>query len=154
MNRIELFYGVHFCKDYLLDLKGIDMKLKLLIALAALVPSLVMAQANLPSSASVGSTGKSGGGVPTPPIYTSPNTATGSSTTPSSSDLSTSGYRPTESVSSSASTGSSSGKSTSTTPANVGGKVDGHGSSNKATVKGSSQGSTYTNPCSSARTCN
>ena len=81
-----------------------------------------------------------------PPIYTSPNMATGSSTTPSSSDLSTSGYRPTESVSSSAPTGSSSGKSTSTnvggiymcfnssgkstssTPANVGGKADKYGS--------------------------
>ena len=69
------------------------MKLKLLIALVA-VPTLVMAQANLPSSASVGSTGKSGGGVPTPPIYTSPNTATGSSTTPSNPNLSTTGYRP------------------------------------------------------------
>ena len=121
------------------------MKLKLLIALVA-VPTLVMAQAGLPSSASVGSTGKSGGGVPTPPIYTSPNTATGSSTTPSSSDLSTSGYRPIPSVSSSAPTDSSSGKSTSTnvggiymcfnssgkstssTPANVGGKDDKYGS--------------------------
>ena len=69
------------------------MKLKLLIALVA-VPTLVMAQANLPSSASVGSTGKSAGGVPTPPIYTSPNMATGSSTTPSNPNLSTTGYRP------------------------------------------------------------
>jgi hypothetical protein len=107
------------------------MKLKLLIALVA-VPTLVMAQANLPSSASVGSTGKSGGGVPTPPIYTSPNMATGSSTTPSSSDLSTSGYRPTESVSSSAPTGSSSGKSTST---NVGGIYMDFDSSGKTTSK-------------------
>ena len=108
------------------------MKLKLLIALAALVPSLVMAQANLPSSASVGSTGKSGGGVPTPPIYTSPNTAKGSSTTPSSSDLSTSGYRPIPSVSSSAPTDSSSGKSTST---NVGGIYVDFDSSGKTTSK-------------------
>ena len=108
------------------------MKLKLLIALAALVPSLVMAQARPNPTPTVSSTGQPGGGVPTPPIYTSPNTATGSSTTPSSSDLSTSGYRPIPSVSSSAPTDSSSGKSTST---NVGGIYVDFDSSGKTTSK-------------------
>ena len=123
------------------------MKLKLLIALVA-VPSLVMAQANLPSSASVGSTGNSAGGVPTPhqPTLTelNPNKATGQ----------TGATQQQTATNPNSTTGSSAATGSSTTPANVGGKVDGHGSSNKATVKGSSQGSTFTNPCSSARTCN
>jgi hypothetical protein len=114
------------------------MKLKLLIALVALVPSLVMAQAGLPSSASVGSTGNSAGGVPTPhqPTLTelNPNKATGQ---PGANQQQTA-------TNPSGTTGTTA----------VGGKADGHGSSYKATVKGSSQGSTYTNPCSSARTCN
>ena len=98
------------------------MKLKLLIALVA-VPTLVMAQAGLPS-ANVGSSVQAGA-TPTQQTAPNPNSTTGSS----------------------AATGSS------TTPTNVGGKVDGHGSSNKATVKGSSQGSRYTNPCYVAGTC-
>ena len=147
------------------EINGINMKLKLLIALVA-VPSLVMAQANLPSSASVGSTGNSAGGVPTPhqPTLTelNPNKATGqpganqqqTATNPSGTSGSSSGKSTSTNVGGIYVDFDSSGKTTSTTPANVGGKVDGHGSSNKATVKGSSQGSTFTNPCSSARTCN
>ena len=84
------------------------MKLKLLIVLVA-VPTLVMAQAGLPS-ANVGSSVQTGA-TPTQQTAPNPNSTTGSS----------------------AATGSS------TTPTNVGGKVDGHGSSYKATVKGSSE---------------
>jgi len=116
------------------------MKLKLLIALVA-VPTLVMAQAGLPS-ANVGSSVQTGA-TPTQQTAPNPNSTTGSSA----------GNKQTN-VGGINMDFDSSGKSTSTTPTNVGGKVDGHGSSNKATVKGSSQGSTFTNPCSSARTCN
>ena len=109
------------------------MKLKLLIALVA-VPSLVIAQPNIPT---VGSTGQPGGFQPPPSATpgqvgatqqqtaTNPNKATGSADA-----------------------------GLSANPANVGGKVDGHGSSDKATVKGSSQGSTYTYPCYGAVICN
>jgi hypothetical protein len=134
------------------------MKLKLLIALVA-VPTLVMAQAGLPS-ANVGSSVQTGA-TPTQQTAPNPNSTTGSS----------SGNKQTN-VGGIYMDFDSSGKSTSTTPANVGGKADKYGttgpdreqtatnsnkatgSSDKATVKGSSQGSTYTNPCSSARTCN
>ena len=105
------------------------MKLKLLIALAALVPSLVMAQAGIHNNpANVGSTGQPGGFQP-PPTATTPGQ-------PGANQQQTA-------------TNPSGGSLT-----GFGGKVDGHGSSDKATVKGSSQGSTYTNPCSSAYTCN
>jgi len=136
------------------------MKLKLLIALAALVPSWVMAQAGLPSSASVGSTGNSAGGVPTPhqPTLTelNPNKATGqtgatqqqTATNPNSTTGSSAGNKQTN-VGGIYMDFDSSGKSTSTTPANVGGKVDGHGSSNKATGKGSSE-----NYCPNPYKCN
>ena len=107
------------------------MKLKLLIALVALVPSLVIAQAGLPS-ANVGSSGQPGA-TPTQQTAPNPNSTTGSS----------SGNKQTN-VGGIYMDFDSSGKSTSTT---VGGKVDGHGSSNKATVKGSSQGSTDTYYC-------
>ena len=112
------------------------MKLKLLIALVA-VPSLVIAQPNVPT---VGSTGQPGGFQPLPSATPGQVGATQQQTATNPNKA----------------TGSTAATDTSVIPANtaVGGKADGHGSSNKATVKGSSQGSTYTNPCSSARTCN
>ena len=107
------------------------MKLKLLIALVA-VPTLVIAQAGLPS-ANVGSSGQPGA---TPQqTATNPNSTTGSS----------SGNKQTN-VGGIYMDFDSSGKNTSTT---VGGKVDGHGSSNKATVKGSSE-----NYCPNPYKCN
>ena len=103
------------------------MKLKLLIALVALVPSLVMAQAGIPN---VGSTGQPEGFQPlhaaNPPGQVGANQQKSESNTgkvENSLPFNTGGNTP------------------------VGGKVDGHGSSNKATVKGSSQGSTGTYYC-------
>jgi len=102
------------------------MKLKLLIALAALVPSLVMAQIygpSAPNPADFGSTGKSGGFQP-PPTATTPGQ-------PGANQQQTA-------------TNPSGGSLT-----GFGGKVDGHGSSNKATVKGSSE-----NYCPNPYKCN
>jgi len=92
------------------------MKLKLFIALAALVPTLVMAQtAPLPN---VGSTGQPGANQQQ--TATNPNSTTGSS--------------------------AATGTSTNPTNTPVGGKADRWGSSGNSNVKGSSQGSTDTYP--------
>ena len=124
------------------------MKLKLLIALVA-VPSLVIAQPNIPT---VGSIGQPGGFQPPPSATPGQTGATPQQTAPNPNGTSGS-----SSANKQTNVGGiymdfdSSGK---TTSANVGGKVDGHGSSDKATVKGSSQGSTYTYPCYGAEICN
>jgi hypothetical protein len=115
------------------------MKLKLLIALVA-VPSLVMAQANGPTLVS---TGQPGGFQP-PPTATTPGQVGANQQQTAANPSGTSGTT--------AATGSSANPTPTSTP--NGGKADRYGSSGKATVKGSSQGSTYTNPCSSAYTCN
>jgi len=89
------------------------MKLKLLIALVALVPSLVVAQARPNPTPTVSSTGQPGGFQP-PPTATTPGQ-------PGANQQQTA-------------TNPSGGSLT-----GFGGKVDGHGSSDKATVKGSSE---------------
>lgn len=130
------------------------MKLKLLIALVALVPSLVMAQAGIHNNpANVGSTGQPGGFQP-PPTATTPGqsgaTQQQTATNPNKASGSSAGNKETN-VGGIYMDFDSSGKSTST---NVGGKVDGHGSSGNSNVKGSNQGSTYTYPCYGAVICN
>ena len=102
------------------------MKLKLLIALIALVPSLVVAQSKPNLTPTVSSTGNSAGGVPTPhqPTLTelNPNKATGQ---PGANQQQTA-------TNPSGTSGSSSGKSTST---NVGGIYMDFDSSGKTTSK-------------------
>ncbi len=132
------------------------MKLKLLIALVALVPSLVVAQIfgpSAPNPANFGSTGQPGGFQP-PPTATTPGqsgaTQQQTATNPNKASGSSAGNKETN-VGGIYMDFDSSGKSTST---NVGGKVDGHGSSGNSNVKGSNQGSTYTYPCYGAVICN
>ena len=146
------------------------MKLKLLIALVALVPSLVMAQAKPNPTPTVSSTGQSGGtgtaNVGSVDLkgsyYYQPPTPTGGYIGQVGATQQQTATNPNSTTGSSASTNGSTYRGTSenqreSEPITVsygGGKADGHGSSNKATVKGSSQGSTGTYPCYGAVICN
>ena len=71
-TRFYFFMGYSFwaikttCLLIGLYLKGIDMKRELLIALTALVPSLVIAQPNVPNVPTVSSPGQPGGFQPPP----------------------------------------------------------------------------------------
>jgi len=113
------------------------MKIKLLVALVALVPSLVIAQPNVPN-ATVGSTGQPGGFQP-PPTATTPGQVGANQQQTAPNPSGTSGTT--------AATGSSANPTPTTTP--NGGKADRYGSSGKATVKGSSE-----NYCPNPYKCN
>ena len=108
------------------------MKLKLLIALAALVPSLVMAQARPNPTPTVSSTGQPGGFQPLPTVTTPGQVGANQqqiATNPSGTTDSSSGKSTSTNVGGIYMCFNSSGKSTSSTPANVGGKADKYGSS-------------------------
>ena len=106
------------------------MKLKLLIALVALVPSLVMAQAKPNPTPTVSSTGQSGGtgtaNVGSVDLkgsyYYQPPTPTGGYIGQVGATQQQTATNPNSTTGSSAATGSS------TTPTNVGGKADKYGS--------------------------